>query len=259
MRTLACDLLIHSAGQLLTLAGGPQRGHRLGQLGLVARRRRGHHRWPRGGRRQHGRPAPQVQAAPDPARRRPRGAAGLCGPAHPRGLGRRPRQRVRAAAGRHRATWRSWRPAAASCPPCGRRAPPAWASSCARRARACSRMLAHGTTTVEAKTGYGLDTGQRAAHAGRHRAAGGRRARGPWCRPLSAPTPCRPSTPAAPTPMWTWWWTRCCRPCATGGRRRARRRCATCRSSATSSARRAPLRSSSRAASWSGPGSWALA
>lgn len=29
------DLLVHSAGQLLTLAGGPQRGHKLGELGLI--------------------------------------------------------------------------------------------------------------------------------------------------------------------------------------------------------------------------------
>ncbi len=35
MRTYPCDLLIHSAAQLLTLAGGPQRGQRLGQLGLI--------------------------------------------------------------------------------------------------------------------------------------------------------------------------------------------------------------------------------
>jgi imidazolonepropionase len=35
MRTVDCDLLIHSAAQLLTLAGGPQRGQRLGQLGLI--------------------------------------------------------------------------------------------------------------------------------------------------------------------------------------------------------------------------------
>src|SRR6202171_2664092 len=31
----ACDLLVHSAAQLLTLAGGPQRGTRLGALGLI--------------------------------------------------------------------------------------------------------------------------------------------------------------------------------------------------------------------------------
>ena len=28
-------MLIHSANQLLTLAGGPQRGHDLGKLGLI--------------------------------------------------------------------------------------------------------------------------------------------------------------------------------------------------------------------------------
>src|SRR5690348_3989994 len=33
---LECDLLVHSAAQLLTLAGGPQRGARLGDLGLIA-------------------------------------------------------------------------------------------------------------------------------------------------------------------------------------------------------------------------------
>ena len=32
---LACDLLVHSATQLLTLAGGPQRGARLGALGII--------------------------------------------------------------------------------------------------------------------------------------------------------------------------------------------------------------------------------
>ena len=32
---LGCDLLIHSAAQVLTLAGGPQRGARLGELGLI--------------------------------------------------------------------------------------------------------------------------------------------------------------------------------------------------------------------------------
>ncbi len=36
MRSIsAADLLIHSASQLLTLAGGPQRGHELGRLGLI--------------------------------------------------------------------------------------------------------------------------------------------------------------------------------------------------------------------------------
>lgn len=32
---IACDLLIHSAAQLLTLAGGPQRGHALGALHII--------------------------------------------------------------------------------------------------------------------------------------------------------------------------------------------------------------------------------
>jgi imidazolonepropionase len=32
---LTCDLLVHSAAQLLTLAGGPQRGAQLGTLGLI--------------------------------------------------------------------------------------------------------------------------------------------------------------------------------------------------------------------------------
>ena len=32
---LDCDLLVHSAAQLLTLAGGPQRGARLGVLGII--------------------------------------------------------------------------------------------------------------------------------------------------------------------------------------------------------------------------------
>ncbi len=35
LRTSEVDLLVHSAGQLLTLAGGPQRGHELGRLGII--------------------------------------------------------------------------------------------------------------------------------------------------------------------------------------------------------------------------------
>ena len=34
---MQADLLIHNASQVLTLAGGPQRGGRLGQLGLIER------------------------------------------------------------------------------------------------------------------------------------------------------------------------------------------------------------------------------
>jgi imidazolonepropionase len=35
-RVLTCDLLVHSAAQVLTLAGGPQRGRELGRLGIIA-------------------------------------------------------------------------------------------------------------------------------------------------------------------------------------------------------------------------------
>jgi imidazolonepropionase-like amidohydrolase len=35
IRTPEADLLVHSASQLLTLAGGPQRGHDLGRLGII--------------------------------------------------------------------------------------------------------------------------------------------------------------------------------------------------------------------------------
>ena len=35
LRKSGCDLLIHSAAQLLTLAGGPQRGAELGRLGII--------------------------------------------------------------------------------------------------------------------------------------------------------------------------------------------------------------------------------
>jgi imidazolonepropionase len=33
---MAIDLLVHSARQLVTMAGGPQRGDTLGRLGLLA-------------------------------------------------------------------------------------------------------------------------------------------------------------------------------------------------------------------------------
>ena len=150
------DLLIHSASQVLTLAGGPQRGSRLGQLGLI----------------EDGAVAVEggrvVVTGPSEEVRRRYSARleidasgrvvlpGLRRPPHPSGLGRRPGRGVRDAPG-GQATWRSWPPAAASSPPSAGRAGPVEELVAEARAR-LQRMLAHGTTTAEAKTGYGLET-----------------------------------------------------------------------------------------------------
>ena len=62
------------------------------------------------------------------------------------------------------------------------------------------QMLPHGVTTVEAKSGYGLDRADRAApHRGR-RAARTPRGRSRSCRPSWARTPCRPSSATGRTP-----------------------------------------------------------
>ena len=88
-------------------------------------------------------------------RRRHRGARLRRRP-HPPALGRLARDGVRAAAGRQSPTRRSPRPAAASCRPCARRAPPSPPSCSPRCSARLEWMLACGTTTAEAKSGYGL-------------------------------------------------------------------------------------------------------
>jgi imidazolonepropionase len=68
--------------------------------------------------------------------------------------------------------------------------------------RRLDQMLAQGTTTAEAKTGYGLE--RRSCGSWRRRRSSTGATRSTWCRPSCRPTPCRRSTMAAPTPTSSW-------------------------------------------------------
>ena len=57
-------------------------------------------------------------------------------------------------------TWRSPPPAGGFSPACGPFGTPATRRSCSQTRARLDRMLAHGTTTIEAKSGYGLSTEQ---------------------------------------------------------------------------------------------------
>jgi imidazolonepropionase len=67
----------------------------------------------------------------------------------------------------------------------------------------CRQMLAQGTTTAEAKSGYGLSTEAelKTLRAVRRVAAASRLT---WCRPSLAPTQCRKSLRGSPTATWIW-------------------------------------------------------
>jgi imidazolonepropionase len=157
MRPVACDLLIHSAAQLLTLAGGPQRGGQLGRLGLV----------------------------PDGAVAITNGRVVAAGKTVDLRLRYKPKQTLHAG-GRvvmpgfvdphTHVVWAGDRANEFELRLAGKSYMEIMAAgggimSTVRQTRAASvgqlvretrvrlqRMLAHGTTTVEAKTGYGLDT-----------------------------------------------------------------------------------------------------
>jgi imidazolonepropionase len=158
LRTSEVDLLVHSASQLLTLAGGPQRGHELGRLGIV----------------EDGAVAvsgTRVVAAGESAelqrRLRPRRVIdvgnrvvlpGFVDPhTHVVWMGDRAAEfelrlqgatymEIMAAGGGIASTVRCTRQASVE------------ALMTSTRPR-IERMLAHGTTTAEAKTGYGLEAG----------------------------------------------------------------------------------------------------
>ena len=157
MRPIPCDLLIHSAAQLLTLAGGPQRGRQLGRLGLV----------------------------PDGAVAITNGRVVAAGRTVDLRLKYAPRQTLHAG-GRvvmpgfvdphTHVVWAGDRANEFEMRLAGKSYMEIMAAgggimSTVRQTRAASvsqlvretrvrlqRMLAHGTTTVEAKTGYGLET-----------------------------------------------------------------------------------------------------
>ena len=151
-------MLIHSASQLITLAGGPQRGNDLGKLSII----------PHGAvllREAEivavGTTERLLEAYPDEKELDAGDQVvmpGLCRPAHARHLGGRPGGGVRDAPGGQDVHGDPGRGRGDFIDRAGhaqRLAGPRWST---RPARACGSMFHHGTTTAEVKTGYGLRT-----------------------------------------------------------------------------------------------------
>jgi imidazolonepropionase len=154
---IACDVLVHSAAQLLTLAGGPQRGTRLGALGLI----------------ENGAVAitgSQIQLVGDTAdvraRVQPRAEIDAAGRVvmpgfvdphtHLVWMGDRANEFEIRLAG---ASYQEIMQAGGGIVSTVRQTRAASVDDLVEAARPrLRRMLAHGTTTVEAKTGYGLET-----------------------------------------------------------------------------------------------------
>jgi imidazolonepropionase len=154
---LACDLLIHSAAQVLTLAGGPQRGPRLGTLGLIedgaVAIRAG--RLLLVGRSSDVRARVQPGAAIDATGRVV--MPGFVDPhTHLVWMGDRANEFEMRLAG---ATYQAIMQAGGGIAATVRQTRAASVDQLVEAARPrLQQMLAHGTTTVEAKTGYGLET-----------------------------------------------------------------------------------------------------
>jgi imidazolonepropionase len=153
----ACDLLVHSAAQLLTLAGGPQRGARLGALGLIedgAVAISGHHILMVGSTsdvRSKVQPTDSIDAA---------GRVVMPGfvdsHTHLIWMGDRANEFEMRLAG---ASYQEIMQAGGGIVSTVRQTRAASVDELVEAARPrLRRMLAHGTTTVEAKTGYGLET-----------------------------------------------------------------------------------------------------
>lgn len=154
---LGCDLLIHSAAQVLTLAGGPQRGARLGELGLIENGAVAIS----GGRILLAGPSAEVVS-----RVRPRAAIDATGRVvlpgfvdphtHLIWIGDRANEFEMRLAG---ANYQEIMQAGGGIMSTVRQTRAASVDQLVEAARPrLRRMLAHGTTTVEAKTGYGLAT-----------------------------------------------------------------------------------------------------
>jgi imidazolonepropionase len=150
-------MLIHSASQLLTLSGGPQRGHELGRLGLIED---GAVLLRDGKIAATGKSAQLLAAYPDEERLDAAGCAVLPGFVDPhthlpwagdraaefeRKMAGAKYLDILAAGGGILSTVRATRAASVE----------QIVAETRRRARS---LFAHGTTTAEAKTGYGLDT-----------------------------------------------------------------------------------------------------
>ena len=153
---LDCDLLIHSAAQLLTLAGGPQRGAQLGALGLIADGAVA----VRAGRVMLTGPTAEVRAQVRArAELDARGRVVLPGFVDPHThvvwAGDRASEFERRLAG---ATYLEIMAAGGGIMSTVRQTRAAGLDQLVAETRPrLRRMLAHGTTTIEAKTGYGLE------------------------------------------------------------------------------------------------------
>jgi imidazolonepropionase len=154
---LACDLLVHSAAQVLTLAGGPQRGARLGALGLIENGAVAIS----GGRIVRVGPTAEVQSQVQPrAAINAIGRVVLPGFVDPHThlvwIGDRANEFEMRLAG---ASYQEIMQAGGGIVSTVRQTRAASVDQLVEAARPrLRRMLAHGTTTVEAKTGYGLAT-----------------------------------------------------------------------------------------------------
>jgi imidazolonepropionase len=154
---LGCDLLIHSAAQVLTLAGGPQRGAQLGALGIIADGAVAVSE----GRIVLAGPTSDVRARVQP--RQSIDAAGrvvMPGFVDPHThliwIGDRANEFELRLAG---ASYQEIMQAGGGIVSTVRQTRAASVDELVQAARPrLQRMLAHGTTTVEAKTGYGLET-----------------------------------------------------------------------------------------------------
>jgi len=154
---LPCDLLVHSAAQVLTLAGGPQRGAQLGALGIITDGAVA----VSGGRIVLAGPTSDVRARVQP--RQSIDAAGcvvMPGFVDPHThliwIGDRANEFELRLAG---ASYQEIMQAGGGIVSTVRQTRAASVDELVQAARPrLRRMLAHGTTTVEAKTGYGLET-----------------------------------------------------------------------------------------------------
>ena len=163
------------AAEVVTMAGGSARGRDQGDDRRCSRRRAAIRTRPTPGRRLLGGPD-RSRSAPRPTSSgasRPRatplerfarldagrrhGDARARRPAHPPAVRAAPARASSCSASAAPATSRSWPPAAGSSRRSPRRARPRPTTLAAHGRRWLDEMLGHGVTTIEAKSGYGLD------------------------------------------------------------------------------------------------------
>ena len=172
---------------------GPMRGSRRWRATGSASSRTARSRRRTGGSCSPGAAADAPAAARDDRLRRALDHARADRLPHPSRPRRRPRARVRAAAGGRVAMKRSRGPAAASSRRCARRARRARRNWSRARLPRLDALIAEGVTTVEIKSGYGLTLARRGEDAARGASAGATSATCGSRRPSSARMRCRPN------------------------------------------------------------------